>query len=589
MKKTLLLASITYLCVTAHSQQNTTCANMTTTCISQNTTLSLNSNVGSAEVGNNYGCLGSQPNPSWVYLTVNTSGDISMTLSAPIDIDFIIYGPFNNYADAVNLCGSYQNIVDCSYSATNNETPEIGSGSSSGPTSAIVGEVYVMLVTNYANSTQTATLTQTGGSGATDCNQPPSCVTSPGTFTSFKNGLLATQPIVLCEDDSFSINSNQDYILPLDTIAQPLGDGIYSAQLMWLVYNGQPLVDGSGNLIDPLNDPNFMGYNHILATNNISATNSQNDTLLQNLGGCGTYYFVPVAGDDGIGGNNNVANGVNDNGIVAWDTDGNNCFLLGQPIQVTFSCPFTISANPTSPSCNVCNDGSIDLSVNDPSGTNSPFSFVWSNGELTEDIFNVSNGIYTVDVTSNNGCTKTLAFNLNDNLSCTYNYEIISNVLNSTCSICTDGQINMTLNDTAGYYSPFTFSWSTGETTEDISNLSPGQYDLTITDVFGCDTTVSITVLDASTIGLEKNNIDQINIYPNPVTSFLYFDLNYANPSKNIKCSIYDIDINNEIVFEGNFNNQSNSVDISAYPSGIYYLKLTDSNNTFIKKFIISK
>ena len=95
MKKTLLLLSITYLCVTAHSQQNTTCASMISTCISQNTTLSLNSNVGNAEVGNDYGCLITQPNPSWVYLTVNTSGDISMVLSAPTDIDFIIYGPFN--------------------------------------------------------------------------------------------------------------------------------------------------------------------------------------------------------------------------------------------------------------------------------------------------------------------------------------------------------------------------------------------------------------------------------------------------------------------------------------------------------------
>jgi len=330
-----------------------------------------------------------------------------------------------------------------------------------------------------------------------------------------------------------------------------------------------------------------MGFSYILATENISATNNQSDTLLQYLGGCGTYYFVPVTGDDGIGGNNNVANGTNDNGGLHWDKDGDYCYSLGQPIQITFSCPFTLSANTTLPSCNVCNDGSIDLSVNDPSGTNSPFSYNWSNGETTEDIFNLVNGFYTVNVTSITGCTKTLAFNLNDNTSCTYNYEIISNVLNSSCSICTDGQIDITLNDTLGYYSPFTFSWSTGETTEDISNLSPGQYDLTITDVFGCDTTISITVLDASTIGLEKYKTDQIKIYPNPTTSILYFDLNYANLSENLKYSLYDI--NNEIIFEGIVNNQSNSVDISAYPPGVYYLKLIDSNSTFIKKFIISK
>ena len=89
-------------------------------------------------------------------------------LNAASDIDFIIWGPFNSLAEAEANCGSYNNIVDCSYSITNNETPEI--------IGAVVGRVYVMLVTNYANVVQNITLTQSGGSGNTDCtivNPPP--------------------------------------------------------------------------------------------------------------------------------------------------------------------------------------------------------------------------------------------------------------------------------------------------------------------------------------------------------------------------------------------------------------------------------
>ena len=91
-----------------------------------------------------------------------------MNLFAPQDIDFIIWGPFPDLATAQSQCGNLgnggagSNVVDCSYSSTNNEFPDI--------LGAQVGEVYVMLITNYANSVQDLTLTQVGGTGATDCN-----------------------------------------------------------------------------------------------------------------------------------------------------------------------------------------------------------------------------------------------------------------------------------------------------------------------------------------------------------------------------------------------------------------------------------
>ncbi|MBK6525884.1 MAG: hypothetical protein IPG07_10235 [Crocinitomicaceae bacterium] len=51
-----------------------------------------------------------------------------MNLFAPSDIDFIIWGPFDDLAEATSLCGqmgvsSKAPEVDCSYSGTNNEFP----------------------------------------------------------------------------------------------------------------------------------------------------------------------------------------------------------------------------------------------------------------------------------------------------------------------------------------------------------------------------------------------------------------------------------------------------------------------------------
>ena len=167
------------------SQTNTSCANMSGICTNTGLSFTANSGVPNASIsnpGNNYGCLASSPNPAWYYLEISQSGSLSMTLSAPQDIDFIMWGPFPNIANAVANCNSYSaaDIVPdlpggcggffgppctqqgCSFSASNIETPSINN--------AIAGEVYVLLVTNYANIVQNISLVQSGGSGGTNCN-----------------------------------------------------------------------------------------------------------------------------------------------------------------------------------------------------------------------------------------------------------------------------------------------------------------------------------------------------------------------------------------------------------------------------------
>lgn len=176
----------------------TSCANPAPICTQQGITFTANSNgvpASTTNPGNNYGCLATTPNPSWYYLEISQSGTIIMSLSAPSDIDFIIYGPFSNLQTAINNCGSYNNIVPngplgcgflglepcyygCSYSGSATETPGIQN--------AQAGQVYVMLITNYANTVQQVTLTQTGGTGATDCT-----ILQPCAFTNINANISA--------------------------------------------------------------------------------------------------------------------------------------------------------------------------------------------------------------------------------------------------------------------------------------------------------------------------------------------------------------------------------------------------------------
>ena len=61
--------------------QGASCAEMDPICTDVGASFTANTGT-SSEAGNNYGCLSTQPNPSWYYLEVATNGDIEMSLTA---------------------------------------------------------------------------------------------------------------------------------------------------------------------------------------------------------------------------------------------------------------------------------------------------------------------------------------------------------------------------------------------------------------------------------------------------------------------------------------------------------------------------
>lgn len=69
--------------------------------------------------------------------------------------------------------------------------------------------------------------------------------------------------------------------------------------------------------------------------------------------------------------------------------------VIGQPLTVTG----TVT--------NTCTGGSIDVTV---TGGNTPYTYSWSNGSISQDLMNVSPGSYTVTVTDASGATKQATF-----------------------------------------------------------------------------------------------------------------------------------------------------------------------------------
>jgi gliding motility-associated-like protein len=477
-------------------QQNDDCGNLEPICTEAGVQFTALSGVPAASTvdpGNNYDCLFSSPNPTWYYMEVGVSGNLVFDLNAGSDIDFIIYGPFADSTAAANGCGNYgnggtgANVVDCSYLSTNFETPEI--------TGAVAGEIYVLLITNYAATVQAVNFSQSNfggvGAGELDCPiiQAP-CVSDPGTYTVKKNGTLTPGPLYLCEGDNFELTSNNDFILPNDTIPQPVGDGIYSAQLMWLVYDAAPTS------ADPGADAGFTGT--AIPTTNINDVNNGTSQIVQNLG-CGTYWFVPVAGDDGIGGNGGIANGTTDNGGLHWDKNGNGCYLLGTPIEVTYACPINTTINLNCNPPGTINGMDIDLTggtgnytiINQGAGNLASTSVSNPGTATVADLYN--NAAWSIDIIDAEGCTASA--------SGTFSAPVITDVTLTPAPDCPTlgtGDVDVTVAGTSGQGAPYTIVMAgdppTVGTTDSYSDFAGTIVPIIVADSEGCisDSTVTI-------------------------------------------------------------------------------------------------
>lgn len=127
-------------------------------------------------------------------------------------------------------------------------------------------------------------------------------------------------------------------------------------------------------------------------------------------------------------------------------------------------------------SCNGLSDGQIDLTITG----SGPFNIQWSNGATTEDISGITAGSYTVTVVDVANDTTIETYSLTEPDAITRSAVSIQDV---TCFGLNNGSINISVDGGVPNYS---FQWSNGSGTEDISGLIAGVYTLTITDLNNC-------------------------------------------------------------------------------------------------------
>lgn len=146
---------------------------------------------------------------------------------------------------------------------------------------------------------------------------------------------------------------------------------------------------------------------------------------------------------------------------------------------------FDIDPVVTPISCFGAKDGSILLNL---VGGLAPVKAIWAHGPEQSSLYNLGPGVYSVYLEDSKGCTIERTFNLlePDLLMAS---GLVDDALD--CENSESGAIHLTV---SGGRPPYNYSWSNGESTPSIFNLTNGNYSVEVTDQSGCYVTQTFEV-----------------------------------------------------------------------------------------------
>ena len=213
-------------------------------------------------------------------------------------------------------------------------------------------------------------------------------------------------------------------------------------------------------------------------------------TITNIFGGLGNFS----AGHFDILWNPNMSTNNSINNLIAGTytvsiTDTAGCEIV-DTVEVNEPDPLTTDIIVTDVLCN--GDATGTAVVNSAGGT-SPYNENW-NGENPNAL---SVGIYPVTITDANGCNTIDTAIINQPLAILTQAIVSSDYSGAdiSCNGMSDGEASVSL--AGGGFGNLTYDWQPGgQTTSIATNLSAGNYTVTITDDNGCDESASVTLTD---------------------------------------------------------------------------------------------
>lgn len=163
-----------------------------------------------------------------------------------------------------------------------------------------------------------------------------------------------------------------------------------------------------------------------------------------------------------------------------------------------------VNVSSTEPDCHGDCTGNIAI---DPIGGTPGYSINWTGGLTGDSIFNLCQGEYIAQITDANGCTVSDTINLTEPDSLALDLLISNLVCNDNCNGALQANIS---GGTPGY----NIIWSSGDTSNYIDELCPGEYFVSVEDLKGC------SALDSALLITNGFSPFALNVDANPDTIF---------------------------------------------------------------------
>jgi hypothetical protein len=175
-------------------------------------------------------------------------------------------------------------------------------------------------------------------------------------------------------------------------------------------------------------------------------------------------------------------------------TDASGCMITSQ-YEVLSPEILELVVNTTNVSTPGGSDGSASAVA---TGGTPAYNYLWSTGQTTNAIQNLSAGNYSVVVTDDHDCSKEIFFTIAEP-GCGLTAQVITSAIS-----CAGGSNGTATVEYVGGNGNVEFLWSNGETSQTISDLPAGTYLVTVYDN-GCTVFSLATLIDPPSILAETD------------------------------------------------------------------------------------